>query len=248
MMKKTVAFLSVFVLLCGLMIPTGSLAVSNSNIKKMPYSAVAVIRSEFRCGCERWSSGFMVASNALVASGVTFLCPTHNKKATAFEFWFGYISRSNCKYHYNGSTTYRYYCDFSDGFDDTNCIGYVVFPSDIGKSTGWFASRFSDATTLEDSDIIGSSKPTYFDRYGYENYYADQDTVFVTDQTAKKIGFTRRGTLDMMVGTPLCRDIYGDDQPRAYAVYVSQNDTTRYARKLTHNIYDDMKRDGVHFN
>ena len=233
MFRKTLAAVAALVLLiCAL--PTAGSAATRSH---MPYSAVAYMETEYRCGCRRAGVGTMISRYALVTAGHNLLCPDHNKKADTIDFWFGYTSKSDYHYRYSGKFTYTYYCDFSDGFVSTDDIGYVIFEKDVGQYTGWFGWRYySDADSLSGQSIRA---------IGFKNGALKSVNGTLSVRNNKQVTFSNTKDLGAEGGPVYFKD---GEYYRLLAVYTSFTDSRLYARRLTETIINDMKEDGARFN
>ncbi len=205
---------------------------------KLPYSAVAYMEIEFACGCTRTGTGTMICKNALLTAGHNLLCSDHNRKAETIDFWFGYTSKSDYHYRYSGRFTYTYYCNFSNGYNSADDIGYVVFKSDVGEYTGWLGTRwYSNADSLAGISVrtIG---------FSYGSLRTASGTLRV--RSSKQVSFRRENSLGAEGGPVYCME--GSKEYRVLAVYTSFTDTEFYARRLTESLFDDMKRSGAKIN
>ena len=232
-MKKALSLLAALILLMPAFPKTGSAATRN----QMPYSAVAYMEIEYACGCRRAGTGTMVSKYALLTAGHNLLCSDHNKKAKTIDFWFGYTSKSDYHYRYNGNFTYTYYCSFANGYSSADDIGYVIFKKNVGQYTGWFGTRwYSSANSLSGLSVksVGFSGGTMKTAAGK-----------LTVQNSKQVSFPRGGSLGAEGGPVYYRDgsVY-----RLVAVYTSYTSSNYIARRLTEGIFNDMKADGASFN
>jgi len=242
-MKRLLTVVLILTLSLGVLSPSAGLALTRSDRQKFPYTAVAYIKCQFNCGCTRYESGTMVARNGMVTAGSAMLCPSHNKKVSDMEFWFGWISPSDFFYHYNGSCSYRCYADFSNGYDSENDIGYIVFPENVGETTGWFASLFTD----------NASEFKTAQRCKMVGYDGDWDLNYKWVNASRYSDVEIRspkGNDAYASGTPLCFTYtdYGETVHEIRAIYTAKSDSYYYARILTNNIYDEMIDDGVLFS
>ncbi|MCR5296984.1 MAG: hypothetical protein K6E17_06210 [Clostridiales bacterium] len=233
-MKKRIALITVLALLvCALFAGSASAA-------DMRRTAVAYMNITFQCGCSRCGTGTMIASNGMITAGHNLLCPTHNKPVEKCNFYFN--RRTNDYYsEYSGPFNYTYYCDFSNGYNSENDIGYIVFPSNVGNKTGWYG--FS----VESDDDL---KWEYCHMYGYTSagvLTADWNQIEV--ESAKQISWERASDFrDVGEGGPVYYDYEGLEYPIVVAVYTSHYGSTGYARRITNQIYKDMKEDGMNLN
>ena len=240
-MKRLLICLLVMILTAGMLFPAVSSALTNNEIKSTPYSAVAAIKSTFKCGCTRWGAGVQVACNALITASTSLCCHQHNKSAKTLEFWWGMVNTSNYKSHYSGKTTYTWYADFSNGYKSEHDIGYVIFPSDVGNKSGWLASSFwdnvNDFKSREEIKMIG-----YNTEWEMDYYWSNVEKV-----GSLQIRFPQ-GTRSWISGLPVCVYRDGKTEPTVRAIYTSNGSGYFYARSLTNKIYYDMIDSGAKFN
>ena len=230
-----------FACLClTLMLLLAAFPAQASTYTNMRETAIAYMDITFACGCKRTGAGTMVAVNGMLTAGHNLVCHTHNKKVKTCAFYFGYASKSDYYYKYNDSFTYTYYCDFSNGYASKDDIGYIKFPTDVGKRTGWYATSVES-----DSDLSWEHCHTQ----GFKNGSRVYDWGVVTVADARQITWTRSSSFQgCCEGGPLYYDYEGLEFPVLVAVYTSYDGATGYARRLTNQIFNDMKQSGINFN
>ena len=234
-MKKVISLLLLVTLLVG-MVTVGEAAKNDSMLK----SAVAYMKVKYKCGCSRTGSGTMVAVNGLITCAHNLVCADHNKGVDTCNFYFGRTGKNKYSHKYTGKFTYRWYGDFSGSYSSADDIAYVVFPEDVGKKTGWFAS-----SAESDDDL----KWEFCHMSGHDSREMVFDWSQIEVVDSKRISWTMSNAFrDCMEGGPVYYDSDDMDYPTVVAVYTSHNGSTGYARRLTKKIYDDMKSDGVKFN
>jgi len=236
-MKKVLSALLLLVLLAGLF------PLPSARAADMRTTAVARMDITFKCGCSRIGTGVMVAVNGMLTAGHNLVCHKHNKPLKNCTFYFGPNGK---KYHYKykGSFTFTWYCDFSDGYESENDIGYIVFPKSkkVGKTTGWYAS-----TAASNSKLGGS----YCHMYGYNGNRLVNDWDQVKVVSAREISWPISSALkNCAEGGPVYFEGEGSDYPSVVAIYTcyGSNNSKGYARRLTSQLFDDMRSSGVEFN
>ena len=83
-MKKVFCFVLLALLLLCLPLLSGA---ENVEVD----SRVARIMATYECGCSESSFGVMVSRNGLLTRSQAVYCPTHGKKFTRLEFYFGLL-------------------------------------------------------------------------------------------------------------------------------------------------------------
>ncbi len=100
--------------------------------------ATAYLESKFQCGCSRGGVGAMIGRYGLITAAHNLYCHTHGQGLKYCNFYFGARSAGSCWYEYSGNFRYSVYNTFRNGYDSANDIGYVIFDSPVGNTTGWF--------------------------------------------------------------------------------------------------------------
>ena len=202
-----------------------------------PYSAIAYMVVQARCGCDWVCSGFMVGPRGLITGAHCLVCTTHHQSAERITFYFGYKSSRNYLYKYNGSTQYWYGTDFSDNpWDDNEWdYGYVLLDERVGDRTGWLG-----VSTLSDSDLTTK----YLTVAGYRDGTLKYDCGFADVVSANVISYTA-DTLPGNSGGPVF--FYTADDIYATAINVASSDTLQknYARRINNWLFDDMRSNGL---
>ena len=134
-MKKLLAVLLLLVLAAQPLLCMSTASAGSPN-----QTAVAYMEARFQCGCTWNGCGTMIAKNGLITAGHCLVCFTHNKPLKSCNFYFKRQKSGTCFYKYTGKFSAYSYADFSSGYSMEDDIGYVVFPTNIGNETGWYAS------------------------------------------------------------------------------------------------------------
>ena len=231
-MKKMAGIILALALLFGV----SAQAATYTNMRQ---TAVAYMEIKFECGCTRVGLGTMVAPNGMVTAAHNVICSKHNQQLETCNFYFGYYSKNDCFYKYNGSFSYTWYSDFSNGYKSADDIAFVKFPTNIGNTTGWYASSVESDSDLEWEHCYAK---------GYRNGQAVNDWGLISVVNDKQIKWTRSESFQgACEGGPLYYDYEGLEYPVLVAVYTSFAGDTGYARRLTGNIIKDMRDAGVAF-
>ena len=234
-MKKLLAVLLLLVLAAQPLLCMSTASAGSPN-----QTAVAYMEARFQCGCTWNGCGTMIAKNGLITAGHCLVCFTHNKPLKSCNFYFKRQKSGTCFYKYTGNFSAYCYADFSRGYSMEDDIGYVVFPTNIGNETGWYAS-----SAESDYDINWE----FCHMYGYSGGGMISDWAQVNVVDSKTVSWEassefRSGTQ----GGPIFYDYEGLDYPVLVGVYTTCGGTTAYARRLKNSIYSDMKAAGVIFN
>ena len=234
-MKRTTVFLLILVLAFS----TVFIAEPVQAAGDTETNAVAEMEIKFYCGCKRTGTGTMIAKNGMITCAHNLCCPDHNRKLESCTFYFG---RNNKRYHYkyNGKFSYTYYGDYSNGYQSEDDIGYIVFPNDIGKNTGWYASRVES-----DNDI----KWEYCHMIGYQGTKRVSDWNQVSVLNAKEITWSASSEFKKCgQGGPVYYASSDLEYPVLVAVYSCYTSSDGYARRLTNQVFNDMEKSGIKFN
>ena len=204
------------------------------------YNAVALMDVTFKCGCGWTGMGTMVAENALLTASHNLICYKHASKCKSATYYFGYKGRNKYFYKYSGDFSYTCYEDFLNGYKSANDIAFVIFPTSIGKKTGWYASRYDNDEALkwEYSHVIGTKNNRIVEDW-------NQIDVLSSREITWPISSSFRGAAS---GGPVYWTGEGLAYPTLIAVYTTASDSTGYARRLTKDIFDNMKKSGAKFN
>jgi len=215
---RTLILFCLSVILIPFVLPGSAIALDKSE-----KTAVAYMDISFKCGCHREGTGTMIAVNGMLTAGHNLVCHTHSKGIEDCTFYFNRNGNSYF-YKYNGSFSYCSYDDFSSGYSSINDIGYIVFPKDIGKTTGWYASRVES-----DSDLI--DEVCYI--LGYNGPYLAFDRGRVDVESSKQISWhmstSYKGASE---GGPVYYGYEGLVYPVLVAVYTSFSDTGSYGWRV----------------
>ena len=234
-MKKNNAVFLIIMLIIGTFFSAGQ-AVAAGNTET---TAVAEMEIKFSCGCTRTGTGTMIAKNGMITCAHNLCCPDHNKKLKTCVFYFG---RNNKKYHfkYNGKFSYTYYGDYSNGYKSEDDIGYIVFPKDIGTTTGRYAS------SVESDDDL---KWEYCHMIGYQGTKRVEDWNQVNIVNAREINWSATSEFKKCgQGGPVYYASSEFEFPVLVAVYSCYTSDHGYARRLTNSVFEDMKKSGIKFS
>ena len=198
---------------------------------------VAYMDIRFTCGCQRGGTGTMVGRYGLLTAAHNLYCHVHGKPLKTCDFYFGATSRNSCYYRYQGKFTYTAYDTFQNGYRAENDIGYVIFESPVGNTTGWYACMVGSDHDLHEeffnvSAYDGNRKLDSF----YDIQYVYNDKLLYWS-----------GWLSGGEGGPVFFSQNEDfDYPTVTAVYISHDsDSYGYGRRLTLDVFNAMKAAGA---
>ncbi|MBQ8653850.1 MAG: hypothetical protein IJ507_02840 [Clostridia bacterium] len=201
--------------------------------------AIAYMDSCFECGCRRGGTGAMIGPRGLLTAGHNLYCPDHGQKLTSCDFYFGAESANKYFYRYEGHFQYTVYDTFENGYSAENDIGYVIFESEVGRKTGWMGTQVGEDYYLHEEFINVNN----YDANRNLQYAYDVGYVYSDKQMYIPVRFS--GT----DGGPVYTYMYGfveHDYPAVVAVYTSfDNAGNSYARRLTQDVFNDLKADGA---
>lgn len=198
--------------------------------------AVAYMDARFECGCTRGGSGTMISRYGLVTAAHNLYCYQHSQPVKSCNFYFGAKSAGSCWYEYSGGFRYRVYETFPNGYSDENDIGYVIFETPVGNETGWFAWRVADDQYLNEE---------YTHVLSY-NGSRHMDSIFDVQYVLNSKQVYWNGWISGTEGGPVYFWYEGMEYPEVIAVYTCHdNSGNGYGRRLTQDIYKDMKADGA---
>ena len=191
----------------------------------------------FECGCKRTGAGALMGRNCLITAAHNLVCHQHNEKLKSCDFFFSWDGNTYSG-KYTGSYSYRWYADFSRGYESQDDIGYVIFSQTVSERTGFY----ENGIISYGDDALGWE---YCTIYGYNGKKRVSDRAILTFADTKQVSWTMSsGFSGCSEGGPV---LWGNSFPFVTAVYTCHSGTTGYARLLTGNIIDDMVRDGADF-
>ena len=223
--KKRVSLMAVAVMVALMLVPCASASTGG---------AIVYMNATFDCGCKRTGGGALIGANVLITAAHNLVCSTHNKSLKYCNFFFGYDGNSYVK-EYRGRFSYRWYSDFSKGYNSANDIGYVIFDEKIGYQTGFFEHGYLDP----DDDSWSWDN---YSIYGYSGKKLVVDSVKLSGIDSREMYWPMSsdfsGTLE---GGPIVGGNF------VFGVYTSHSGRTGYGRLLTGKIFDDIRNDGGDF-
>ena len=148
-----------------------------------PYSTIAYMRVIGRCG-DSWSgTGFMVGRDRLLTAAHVLVCPEHNAWAKNIDFYFGYKSDNDCRYHYRGKWTAWAGNVFKDHrYSIINDFGCVKLYQNVGDMVGWLGSYWGQTSSFLESN--------YMQVAGYRSGILRYDTGWVTAYDSSHLTYT----------------------------------------------------------
>lgn len=194
-----------------------------------PYSAIAYMEVQARCGCDWTASGFMVSRNCLMTGAHCVACLDHGETANRITLYFGYKSEKNYLLKYNGATTYWYGSDFrseSGNYHTAWDYAYVQLEKDVGDTTGWFGLTALDDDALDNSvyEVAGYRHGSIKTSDGVASVFTDLlihhsgDTesgysgcpIFTNDYYVVAINIAHNETREHNIGRRITRDLIGE--------------------------------------
>lgn len=196
-----------------------------------PYSAIAYMEVQARCGCDWTASGFMVSKNCLMTGAHCVACLDHGETANRITLYFGYKSGKNYLIKYDGATTYWYGTNFrseSGNYHTAWDYAYVQLEKNVGDTTGWFG-----LTALGDSVLENSTYEVAGYRNGSIQTSKGVASVF-TDLLIHHSGDTEPG----YSGCPIFTDDY-----YVVAINIAHNETKEHniGRRITPDLIGEMR-------
>ena len=209
-----------------------------------PERATAYMDIRFECGCQRSGTGAMISRRGLLTAAHNLYCHTHAKPLKTCNFYFGATSKSKCFYQYKGKFQFTVYDTFKNGYNAQNDIGYVVFESNVGEKTGWFGTH-----VYSDAQINGGIFHIYSYNGNRKWQWSISDPYDVENRVVNNWLICLPVPIDGAAGGPVVSlpwDENDDSYGPVVGVYTSKDSSGRaYARRLTQDIFNDMKAAGV---
>lgn len=219
------------VLLLALILVIPPMTASAGFNKHLP---TALMTMEFQCGCKSKGCGVMIGRYGLLTAGHNLYCRYHGQGLKSCTFLFGATSAYVGKRKYYNGFTYVVYDTFKKGYKPDHDIGYVIFKYDVGKNTGWYNPRVATDKEL-------NNKGAHIAYYNNSYRFGDD---FMTKLTVKNSALLE---LSEYPSGECAGPVFLWDNDAAYVVGVvsAKSDGTVYARRLTQQVYDDMRNDGA---
>ncbi len=199
-----------------------------------PNHALAYMDIRFSCGCTRGGTGAMIGRYGMITAGHNLYCPKHGKPLKYCDFYFGSQTPCCSWYHHTGKFSYWTYDTFRSGYNSENDIGYIVFNTPVGDTTGWFG-----CWSGSDRDLDWE----YMDVYNYDGNHHIR-TLFSVEKVYSSRELYWEGNLSGTDGGPVVMNL--DGNLCVVAVYTSHDSRGNgYGRRLTGDVLRDMRSDGA---
>lgn len=228
MKRKMTVLIVMILLLCG--------ALSAADAKTS--EGFVLIRAKFKCGCSRDGMGTMIADNGLVTAAHNIVCHKHNRDLKECNFFFGWDGKTYSK-KYNGYYSYRWYSDFSNGFNSSYDLAYVVFKNkavndyfDYGVVTDSYDYEY----TIRTIKVYGYNGGRLMEDWGSITYHESTNEISWPMSSSFK---------ECVSGGPIMYSITGSEQ-HVMGVYTSISGNTAYGSPLTPQLIVEMIEDGAH--
>ena len=113
------------------------------NCGKFPYTAMALLEVEYKCGCWALGTGFMASRCRMLTAAHCLYCTDHHSPARYIDFFFGYDhARSTSYYVYSGKFTAYLGTRFNKTVLVEKDYAVIKFPVSIGARTGYLAPQW----------------------------------------------------------------------------------------------------------
>lgn len=123
----------------------GDARVTVENTDEYPYSAIARMEITFTCGCESNATAFLVGPDRLLTAAHCLVCTDHSAWTDSITFYFGYKSRWDYLYKYDGRWTAYAGNLFKKGeYDIDYDYGCLKLEERVGDVVGWFGYRYGE--------------------------------------------------------------------------------------------------------
>lgn len=211
--------------------------VSVGDVRQYPYSAIALLQVKKDCGCTDSGTGFMVDRDVMMTAAHCMICTKHGGKATDLTAYFGFKSKKNYLYKYDGPTqywtgttfkksdgTYGYVSPFTE--DD---YAYLKLEKDVGSKTGWFGLSPRSDAQMQDYE---------YEVAGYRDGLLKYDRGYVEIRSEKELKYQ----LDAVAGNSGCPVF--DWNYYVVGIHVSESRNYEYnnARRITGDLMEEMRR------
>ena len=235
MKKKTAVLLA---LALALAILPCAFAAAAGGAEEIPVDTrIAVLSTEYECGCTHSTGGVMIGRNGLLTTSTAFYCPVHGKKYTNVVFEFGRLENGLSAVQYTGEFYVHAYEEFPYGYNRENDIAYVRFPELIGDETGWYDCIAPETMTdLRRATLVirTNDEGTGF-REETASYYQIMSDKFL------RIAFTGEN----LIGTPVFL-IREDGESPVIGVINSKDGDAWMIRRITARVDNDMFADKMY--
>lgn len=207
---------------------------SNVNPAKYPYSAICYMEINGKCGHSWTGTGFMIDPDWMLTAGHCMVCTEHDQWADSMTLYFGYRSKSDYLYRYNGQWSAWANNDLfnTDSFGD-NDYAYVKLYKNVGDTTGWFGMRYG----MSDAEY----EAEWFNVAGYRNGKIKTSIGYAEPYSTNRI-LHYADTEPGYSGCPVFDDAY-------YAVAINTahflDNSANIGRRITTQLYYDMLDSGM---
>lgn len=196
-----------------------------------PYSAIAYLDIKGECGCSWTGSGFMVSKDGLATAAHCLVCSEHQKWVSGITMYFGYRSNKNYTYRYNGGASYWYGSNpyAQGGYVSDDDYAYLKLEKNVGDTVGWFGIQSSH------EQVEGQQ----YTVTGYRHGVLKSAVGAVQIHDDKHLSYL----MDMEPGNSGC-PVYDSDY-YVIGINVCESSRSNYARRLTGDVLDQMRRQGL---
>lgn len=167
-----------------------------------PYSAIAKLLVEYKCGCKFHATGFLVSGNCMLTAGhnIWTYCTEDECVSGQYELkyimaYLGYYAGTYLGMEYITPDTHTIYLDPQyDGYNPLYDYGYIILNDDYSEITGYFNIANIASTVYRNSNTTTVA--------GYDGYYLYRGIGGLTSVTSTRV-FHSCDTLESQSGSPI---------------------------------------------
>ena len=196
-----------------------------SNPSEYPYSAIAYMEMNYKCGCQGSGTGFLVGEeDTLFTAAHCVVCSDHGEWADGITFYFGFKNHRNYLYKYNSN----WYAYAGTTFPDKQYSIYgdyavIKLYENVSDYTGSFGAWWN----MDDSSL--ASQMIY--AAGYRDGYIRYDQGYVNGR-----GDHIQHWMDTVAGNSGC-PLFTTDY-YAVGIHIGGNDQYNNACRLNNDVWE----------
>ena len=198
-----------------------------------PFSCIAYMEVEAKCGCSWTGTGFMVSKYTFMTASHCLNCVEHDQPYTNITCYFGYRSPKDYLYKVSGMFSSRWGKSTLGGnYVMDNDYAYLLFTKPVGDTTGWLGYRVLSDSEANNEYFYAPGYRFGVMKFGMGDMIAYNDKLFI-HYIDDEPGYS---------GGPIC-----DEDFYAVGINIAEDNAGTYniARRITDNLISQMYQNGL---